>query len=50
MIKEKQAIYDLSADKRTSKIGTGKKLEKYNLEDLPEIIKLNIDKYKQWLN
>ena len=50
LMENKQAIYDLRADKTVNKIGTGDKLEKYNLENLPEIIKLNLDKYKIWLD
>ena len=50
LMENKQAIYDLRADKTVNKIGTGDKLEKYNLENLPEIIKLNLDKYKMWLD
>ena len=46
----KQAIYDLSVDKTVNKIGIGNKLEKYNLDNLPEIIKLNLKKYKKWLD
>jgi len=46
----KQAIYDLSVDKTVNKIGIGNKLEKYNLDNLPEIIKLNLEKYKKWLD
>ena len=46
----KQAIYDLRVDKTVNKIGSGDQLEKYNLENLPETIKLNLDKYKKWLD
>ena len=46
----KQAIYDLSVDKTVNKIGIGSKLEKYDLEKLPQIIKSNLKKYKQWLD
>ena len=50
IISNKLAIYDLAADKRLNKIGKGSKLEKYNLENLPDIIKLNYNKYKDWLD
>ncbi len=50
IISEKKAIYDLTADKRVNKIGDGKKLEKYDLNNLPDIIKLNQEKYKEWLD
>ena len=50
IMNNKQAIYDLGVDKRINKIGTGSKLEKCNLDILPETIKLNIEKYKEWLD
>ncbi len=50
MIENKQAIYDLRVDKTVNKIGTGDKLEKYNIENLPEVIKFNLNKYKAWLD
>ena len=49
-MENKQAIYDLRVDKTVNKIGTGDKLEKYSLEKLPEIIKLNLEKYRKWLD
>ena len=50
IMENKQAIYDLRVDKTVNKIGTGDKLEKYSLEKLPEIIKLNLEKYRKWLD
>jgi len=50
IMKNKKAIYDLRVDKTVNKIGTGDELENYNLENLPETIKLNLDKYKKWLD
>ena len=50
IINNKLAIYDLTADKRINKIGKGNKLEKYDIENLPDIIKLNQNKYKEWLD
>ena len=50
IINNKLAIYDLTADKRINKIGKGNKLEKYDIENLPDIIKLNQKKYKEWLD
>ena len=50
MIQNKQAIYDLRVDKTVNKIGTGDKLEKYKIENLPEVIKFNLNKYKEWLD
>jgi beta-1,4-mannosyl-glycoprotein beta-1,4-N-acetylglucosaminyltransferase len=49
-IKNKQAIYDLTLDKRLNKIGSGNKLIKYEFEKLPEYLKKNKNKYKQWLD
>ncbi len=50
IMKNKQAIYDLKVDKRLNKIGTGSKLENCSLDSLPETIKLNLEKYKKWLD
>ena len=50
IMQNKQAIYDLRVDKTVNKIGSGDKLEKYNIEKLPDVIKLNLNKYKEWLD
>ena len=50
IMENRQAIYDLGVDKRLKKIGTGNKLEKCDLNDLPETIKLNLPKYREWLD
>ena len=50
IIKNKQAIYDLSADKTTNKIGNGSMLEKFKFEKLPTYIQKNYDKYKEWID
>tara|TARA_B100000470_G_C19706312_1_gene353326 strand:+ start:49 stop:918 length:870 start_codon:yes stop_codon:yes gene_type:complete len=50
IIKNKQAIYDLTLDKRLNKIGSGNKLIKYEFEKLPEYLKKNKNKYEQWLD
>ena len=50
IIENKQAIYDLKADKRTNKIGNGKKLEKYPVNKLPKYLQNNFDKYKEWFD
>ena len=50
IIINKLAIYDLTADQRLNKIGKGKKLENYDIEKLPDIIKLNKKKYIKWLD
>ena len=50
IIKNKKAIYDLKVDKNVNKIGNGSKLEDYPLVKLPQYLKNNIEKYKNWLN
>ena len=50
IIEKKQAIYDLTADKRIGKFGNGTKLENYPIEKLPSYIKNNKKKYEQWIN
>ena len=50
IMKNKQAIYDLRVDKKANKIGNGGKLEKCSLDILPETIKLNLNKYNEWLD
>ena len=50
IIKNKQAIYDLTLDKRLNKIGSGNKLIKYEFEKLPEYLKKNKNKYEKWLD
>ena len=50
IMENRQAIYNLGVDKRLNKIGTGSKLEKCDLNDLPETIKLNLPKYREWLD
>ena len=50
LIDKKQAVYNLSVDKRGNKVGNGAILENFNIENLPIYIQKNIDKYKEWLN
>ena len=50
IMNDKIAIYDLSLDKKTQKIGHGKKLQKYSLEKLPKFLQNNIDKYQEWID
>ena len=50
IMNDKIAIYDLSLDKKTPKIGHGKKLQKYSLEKLPKFLQYNIDKYQEWMD
>ena len=50
LITDKKAIYDLKLDKRDQKIGSGNKLEKYNIDKLPSYIRENLNKYKDWID
>ena len=50
IIKDKQAIYDLTVDKTTNKIGNGCKLEKFEFKKLPMHIQKNQDSYKEWID
>ncbi|MDC3068274.1 hypothetical protein OA265_00370 [Candidatus Pelagibacter sp.] len=50
IMNDKVAIYDLSLDKRTQKIGHGKKLQKYSLEKLPKFLQNNIANYQEWID
>ena len=49
IIKNKQAIYDLTVDKTVNKIGNGNKLEKFPLIELPKYIQNNfrVDKISE---
>ena len=50
IIKNKQAIYDLTVDKTDNKIGNGNKLEKFEFKRLPVHIQRNLDNYKEWID
>ena len=50
LIKEKKALYNYNADQRENKWSNNTKLEKINLEFLPDYINENLDKYQNWLN
>ena len=50
LIKNKKAIYDLNADKRSQKFGNGIELENYDIKKLPNYIYKNLDKFKNWIN
>ena len=50
IIKNKQAIYDLSVDKTINKIGNGNKLAKYPLQKLPKFLQNNLGNYKEWID
>ncbi len=49
IIKDKIAIYDLTLDKRTQKIGHGRKLENYPLDRLPKFLQDNLNNYREWI-
>jgi len=50
MIENKTAIYNLKHDQRSlNKLGSGEKLTKIDLSNLPEYITLNKEKFKSWL-
>ena len=50
IMNDKIAIYDLSLDKKTQKIGHGKKLQKYSFEKLPKFLQNNINNYQEWMD
>ena len=49
IIKDKIAVYDLSADQRKNKLG-GNKLENYPIQNLPRFLIDNLEKYKEWID
>ena len=50
IIKKKHAIYDLSVDKTKNKIGSGNKLQKFELNKLPNYIQKNENNFKEWMD
>ena len=50
IIKNKQAIYDLKVDKTVNKIGNGSVLEKFEINKLPDYIRVNKDNLKEWID
>ena len=50
LIENKTAIYDLNLDKRIEKIGHGSKLMKYDIKNLPDYLRNNLQKYKKWID
>jgi len=50
IIKKKQAIYDLKVDKTVNKIGNGSKLEKFEINKLPNYIQINQNNLKDWID
>ena len=49
LINNKQAIYNLSIDKKKSKVGNGTTLENFEIKKLPIYLQKNKNKYKDWL-
>ena len=50
LVKKKKAIYDLRVDKKTNKVGNGLILDNFEIEKLPNYIKNNYNKYKDWID
>ena len=50
LIKNKQAIHDLTVDKTVNQTGNGSILEKFELTKLPAYIQKNINNYKEWID
>jgi len=50
IIKNKLAIYDLTVDKTTNKVGNGSKLEKFEFKKLPNYIQINQNNLKEWID
>ena len=50
LVKRKQAIYNLSVDKKSNKFGNGEFLEKFEIDKLPDYIKKNYAKYQDWID
>tara|TARA_Y100000590_G_scaffold335145_1_gene381443 strand:+ start:13 stop:891 length:879 start_codon:yes stop_codon:yes gene_type:complete len=50
MVKEKKILYDHSADKTSYKWTGSKTLKKVELNQLPEYIKNNYEKYNKWID
>jgi len=49
-IQEKKVIYDHFADKRKSKVMSSGTLKKLNINDLPEYISQNTNKFQEWID
>ncbi len=50
LIQEKKALYDYSVDQRNNKWSTNSDLIKVDLSVLPDYLKKNLDKYKNWID
>ena len=49
-ILEKNVFYNHFADKKSDKMGYQKKLEKIDLNELPEYISKNTSKFQEWID
>ena len=50
MMKEKRVMYNHSLDKKVDKWGKGEKLIKTKIEEMPNYVLENLEKYKTWLD
>jgi len=50
LIKEKKALYNYNVDQRVDKWSKNSELEKIDLDLLPNYLKINKDKYKNWID
>ncbi len=49
LINQKKAVYNLKVDSRLNKFNEGDELKKLDLNLLPQYVKDNIDKFKDWI-
>jgi hypothetical protein len=50
MVQDKKILYDHSADQTKFKWSGSKTLKKISLDSMPDYIKNNYEKYKNWLD
>lgn len=48
-IKNRESVYNLCVDQRKNQFSEGIKLNVLNIEELPEYIRINKEKFKEWL-
>ena len=49
MINKKKPVYNLKVDSKKNKFDGGEELKITSTDELPNYIKNNLDKYKNWL-
>ena len=49
MITNKKPVYNLKVDSKKNKFDGGEELQVASTDELPNYIKSNLDKYKDWL-